>query len=326
MQMQWKCWCFGLLVIAGMALSPRAMASESPLPPPGTPLAQIVEDLAWRSARGEPEAACRLAMELAVCAVDLHRSWLLCKDREGNPTVCKGHYDWVSPHDQQVDWPRYVTDLETQCDGAPIIMPRELLAKFRRAAFLGSVQAMGFYMSASAWMDGNGSNFVQRPPRIWPEDSIEARLQAQHHATLAWTLFNAGHAGVAGGLAGEAMSRFWSAWEDEAEHLAQSHAIEVMALIDYDIEVRNALGFDTHWWPTSKLDWANEHSIVSSVLSVEQIAQAEAKVRHWRETITLLPGQESDTERVRRNVDGTHYGGLFAPSAMARCDLVVPAP
>ncbi|WP_187265978.1 hypothetical protein [Alkalisalibacterium limincola] len=289
-------------------------------------MAEIVDDLTWRAARGEPEAACRLAMELGVCAVDLHRSWLLCEDREGNPTVCRGHLGYVSEHDGEVDWPRHVADVAAHCDGAPIVMPRELLAKFRRAAFLGSVQAMTFYMSASGWMDGNGGNIVRRPPRIWPEDSTEARLQEQHHSTLAWTLFNAGHAGVAGSLVGEAMSRFWSAWEDESDDLAQTHAIEVMALIHYDIDVRNALGFDSHWWPTSKLNWANDHSIVSSVLSDEQIAQAEAKARHLRETITLLPGQGADVDRVRRNVDGTRYGGLFAPSAMARCDQVVPAP
>lgn len=326
MPMQWKCWWSGLLMIAGLASATRAMADEPPLPPLGTPLAQIVDDLAWRSARGEPEAACRLAMELAVCAVDLHRSWLLCKDREGNPTVCKGHYGHVSPHDQQVDWPRYVADLETQCDGAPIIMPRELLARFRRAAFLGSATAMGFYMSAPRWMDPGGWN--SRVPSIWPAESSEARAVEQHYPTLAWALFHAGYGSIASKLAnmrydqviGEMMDA--EATDDDQ----RPHHVEAMALMHYDIAVRHALGRGGDGEARESNPHANSLEVLATDMSAEHIEQAQAMARHWRETITLRPGQGPEADLVRRNVDGTHYGGIFAPSDIARCDQVVPVP
>lgn len=285
MPMKLKCCLSGLALMALLALPTQATATEPPLPPLGTPLAQTVDDLAWRSARGEPEAACRLAMELAACAVDLHLSWLLCGDREGTPTVCEEHRGFISRYIPEVDWSRDVAMLQAHCDGAPIVTARELLARFRRAALLGSKLAIGRYMAAPGWM-AKPSVWNWEVPSMWPEDSPEAHAVEQHHPMLAWALLNAGSGPIAGSMA---QQRYWKIqgeiWEPSGVDQSQI-LIEAMALMHYDVAVRHALGWGMHGSYLGSTEWEMELKTLAGLMSAEQIEQAQAMARHWRETIT----------------------------------------
>ena len=143
--------------------APRAKVSPTPtpaapLPSMAAPLALIADDLRARSDAGDPDAACRLASELAYCSQhELQRAdydrWLAERQQaltritdpaakreaatriEQEMTMREGSLDQIARH----------------CEGVPPASPNDIAEQWRRAALLGNPAAMKQYASGNAF-------------------------------------------------------------------------------------------------------------------------------------------------------------------------------
>lgn len=134
----------------------------APLPTMAAPFALIAGDLQARSDAGDPDAACRLAAELAYCSVRaMHRAdfdrWLAERqtalasitDPQVRRDVAAGIEREMTVREGMLD------QLTRHCEGGPAATPNDIAAQWRRAALLGSPAAMKQYASGNAFRWSN---------------------------------------------------------------------------------------------------------------------------------------------------------------------------
>lgn len=312
-------WTAGVVLVACIAVSGATRAGGDPLPPLGTPVAQIVDDLTWRTARGEPVAACRLAMELAVCALDLPAA-------RSRVIMDPGGFLTDADREAFVDSLRRVReaeerreeDLKVHCAGAPIVSPEVLLATFRRAALLGSVEAMRRYVEANRWM-----------LKEWPLTGREATAWKANALSVRWALLRAGDVSIA--------ERLWTDYlhDHENQRIPNPLVPELMdglhedlvkasALLRYFVAVRRAANAEPSRREQSLL---RDHEEMIGYLDLDmapnQRPQAEALAAEWLAAFKGLP--ERDATRDDRWATTSVFPGDHS-SHMAACDLVIEAP
>lgn len=319
MQVFWKRWTTGVALFVGIAVSGMADASEEPLPPLGTPLAEIVDDLAWRAARGEPVAACRLAMELAVCALDLPaaRSRIIMEPASFRTDADRAAFADSQRRVREAE-ERREAELKAHCAGAPIVSPEVLLAAFRRAALLGSLEAMRRYVGANRWM-----------LKEWPLTGREATAWKANALSVRWALLRAGDVSIA--------ERLWSDYLHipESQRIPNPLVPELMdglhedlvkasALLRYFVAVRKAANAEPS---RREQSWLRDHEEMIAYLDLDmapqQRPQARALAAEWLATINRLPERDatSDERWVTGSVSARDHS-----SHVAACDLVIEAP
>lgn len=305
--------CLSCALIAALAV-----AGDEPAPPVEVPLAEIVDELAWGAARGEPEAACRLAMALAVCALDLPRSRVrpIFEPVGGDMEAFR---DRVRQWTQAAD--RHEARLEAYCAGAPEVSMEVLMAAYRRAALLGSVEAMRLYAGA------NGDPLISRE---WQATGPEGAAWRTHALPVSWALLRAGDLGVA--------QRLWNEYlvgpdrvrpdpekfpEGRFEFMdgLEEDPVKAHALLHYAIAVREAaipepdareLAYreDTQRWVGS----------IDEELTPAEHEQSRALVAEWMAAFERLPAQ------ARADNVQSRYGWVRQPGSMPTCDQVAQAP
>lgn len=318
----WSRWGAGVLLSLWAVAAGSAQGGGPPLPPVGSPLAETIDDLTWGMARGEPEAACRLAMAMGACAVDLPES------------RHRGIYDYfgTADPDERREWyerlyeraDRYEERLEAQCAGAPRLSSQVLLSVFRRAALLGSVEAMRTYVEANYWLSDE-----------WHEAGPERAAWRAHALPVAWALLRAGDLNIARDLWGEYVWR-----DDEATKSARAGSpegrFEVMdglqedvvkgaALVRYALAVREAAIPEPHSDELfTRRQIAQWFDMFDEELTPDEQAQAQALVAEWLADFNRLP--ERKPAHVPPNQDAVlWYRGKFSLARMAACDHVAPA-
>lgn len=318
MQVSCSHWTRGVVLFGCVALSGFASAGEEPLPPLGTPLAEIVDDLAWRAARGEPVAACRLAMELAVCAFDLPaaRSRIIMEPEGFTDADRTAFADSVRRVREAEE--RREEELKAHCAGAPIVSPEVLLAAFRRAALLGSLEAMRHYVDANSWL-----------LKEWPLTGREATAWKANALSVRWALLRAGEVSIA--------ERLWSDYLHVPESQRIPHPlvpelmdglhedlVKASALLRYFVAVRRAANAEPSRREQSLL---RDHEEMLGYLDLDmaphQRALARAMAAEWLAEIKRLP--ERDATSDERWVTG-FVSARDHSSHVAACDLVVEAP
>lgn len=153
-------------------------APLAPLPPPGAPLAGVMDDLERRARSGDARAACRLAAEIGRCAGVARREAMVAASRFTPPAPGVGPDD-PAQVDRFVDLAaRQQVDLERDqalCAGVSSERLRDAAPWMLVAARGGNAAAMAAFASGM-WM--NLDPYAMRHPDVLAAYSREAERMA----------------------------------------------------------------------------------------------------------------------------------------------------
>jgi hypothetical protein len=150
--------------------------ARQPLPPPGTPIAQIADSLKIRADRGDSQAACRLAMELVRCQrLEESKSmqWF-----GGPPDVMLEQRGNLEAADRFAEMQIRAIELLQQCQALDPALLAQAPAYLAAAARAGEPEAM-LHFALGSHHGGSGGNFMADPDfDRWRRESPAMLLRA----------------------------------------------------------------------------------------------------------------------------------------------------
>lgn len=158
--------------------TPAGASDNAPLPPPGTPLASVLEELEARADRGDKAAACRLALEGEICL----------RNRDAGQSAA--FFERNAAREPAVDDAivQFIADIEAEGEAA--------------AALCAGVP--GTWADTSAWRhmlsaaqtDSRlATRFAVSPPLDWSMEDLQGDAWAAYRATAPGLLERAAAAG-----------------------------------------------------------------------------------------------------------------------------------
>lgn len=296
----------GELVPRTVAPQPLSDSPLAPLPPLDTPLADSFDELVARADRGDPQAACRLALELQVCDHDLSGLKFFADNAPRHASIDPG----LIPDEQLEGLETAMINAQAQidafdiiqahCRGAPEVDMARRLGWWRQSALAGSRAAMHELMGGTAL-----------PINQWMRHTDHLAWMRRELEPLAWRAVHAGDLETAWTLMGALTPQPSVMREMPLAQVTQGDGETALALAVYLHDALASATGNAEAIEAMREGARMTAAAMEDALTPGEQARARAAGREWSRTITPLPvntspfarhmlGQEPQEERQAR--------------------------
>lgn len=278
---------------------PRSPAHpEAPLPPVDAPLADTFDELVALADRGDPRAACRLALELQDCQNELPRLELMAQSLTADaPDTFQMETEFdLRQAEARLNYAQVHVDahdvLRDYCSGIPEVPVDRRLGWWRQAALAGRRAPLQEFLSGASL-----------PFHEWVRYADHLTWVRQQLEPMVWRAMQSGDLETAWHLMNALTPQPGLMRLDPLSQLVDADAEMALALAVYLEHAASRAEGDAEAVESLRIMAARTVPHLEAMLSPEQQRRAGAAARDWNRTIAPLPVTSSLFKRYHSGAE-----------------------